>query len=1038
MQVTDQKHKKPSVWDQLDRIKSIGSQTRKANSLGDLHRVRKETNSQFWTPLWLSHYIWGLINQIIEPNERYTFLDNSVGAASLFRGADPDSHGLYGFDIDNDVIGSLKSAFMLRAREYQFENIRLERARIGKFSIATINPPFSINFDSPYLEANAVTHYGRYGRDTSARSDEYALAQALKSCQVVFAIVPRSVTKLFKRIEPRLEYVLKLPRDTFVDETVESVEVDLLVFGPRGSDSKPIEESISQGQEPFLINRIPVLPPLSSDNREAFLEDVSLKHRKPLVTTPVTGDTQVSLIPNDRKIDLKFRCGATEARVLNEIYEQPILSVENRKPIEGIEFVGEFRLLIDVIILQDDVEEALDFICNKIRSAGGNPVITTELRDRIKELQYEHERMSVPFSRYAYRKEAPIIQAKAKKLGLIDLRNKNSFVMKGESVSAKRTENGFEVTSQQGKFNCEHDTFFAYFDIGQDYADEGYWEQIHPPIRDKFPDEIAALEKRAIELGVMDWLTWRGYQGPDLIEIAFKDKGALVAWQMALGKTRLALALSFLLEGNSLILVKPRLVNEIRRELAKLGVPQEDFNIIESESDIENLKKVNIASYNTIKSRRTQSGKSIACLISDRIENCIADEGGLLANEHTAQTLAVKELNSKRNYIFDGTPQPNTCRELHIQACWIAGESRSYQPYGNKGVFIEKSLFYSPTEFRRGRDAFREDFVKFEWVTNEFIEEQKGAKREIPTINGANLHRFREWISPLMKRRVQLEPDVAAWVQFPVPIINPPTIVEWDAKHLEVYIKAVKWFEVWYEDYLQSLEEDGKVSNLTVILQKLEACFKAANVPDTLSGFCSPYLDLTSKQKAVIDFVCDQVTKGNRPIVFARSPKALKRMAIEIEKRGVSTLLFTGEETIEKRNQKLDAQLREGDVQSVLASIGVTCDGLNLEMLNTFIFYNRDFRGRSEFQAMYRLLRADQRNEVNGYFFHLPGSIDEYQAQLLDYKAMASEAGLDYGEQPPEDEFLSFDVFFKRFIQSLPELESMYHQIIKRGYRATA
>src|SRR5690606_32770694 len=120
------------------------------------------------------------------------------------------------------------------------------------------------------------------------------------------------------------------------------------------------------------------------------------------------------------------------------------------------------------------------------------------------------------------------------------------------------------------------------------------------------------------------------------------------------------------------------------------------------------------------------------------------------------------------------------------------------------------------------------------------------AKREVPKINGAFLGQFRAWLSPIVKRRVQQEPAVARYVKFPVPTLHEPISLDWDFEHLLLYIKAVEDFAQWYRDYAEAQNADGKALNLTIILARLEACFKAANVPSSVSGFAQPYVGLTS------------------------------------------------------------------------------------------------------------------------------------------------------------------------------------------------
>ena len=95
-------------------------------------------------------------------------------------------------------------------------------------------------------------------------------------------------------------------------------------------------------------------------------------------------------------------------------------------------------------------------------------------------------------------------------------------------------------------------------------------------------------------------------------------------------------------------------------------------------------------------------------------------------------------------------------------------------------------------------DRFRDDYVTLEWVTNEFSEQlQEGAKREVPAI--ANLPKYREMVSTLVKRRTTDEPMVSAYVRIPVPTER-DVIVEWDKEHLAFYLKVAEEFYGWYFD----------------------------------------------------------------------------------------------------------------------------------------------------------------------------------------------------------------------------------------------
>lgn len=1018
-------------WKKLDSIVSKGSTVTKASTLGGLHAKRQETLSQYFTPSWIVEFAWKSIEHCFNAAGVYGLFDNSVGSASMFRFADPEKHYLTGFDIDEALVN--ETSLMLSELGFDADVIcaDMSAVNLGRFSVSMINPPYSIPLDSPYLRPyEGVTHYGRHGENTSAMSDEYAVAQALEASNVVCAVVPRRVTKLFREIEPRLEAIYKLPADCFASETVKTVGVDLLIFG-RKEAKQLVERKIDINST--VNGELDHLSCVPFGVHSYRASAIGVENVEPVIDGQITLDNRVEMFAQDRSISLVFHDAATEGKVLNRIYQRTLTTKFRRKIPKNIKYSGEFKLNLDVIVLQDDPWAALKEVCRIIAMAGGIPIVSDQLKEKLSSMIVEHQNMTIPYSRTVYRKGAPSITGTARKLSTLNRYQRGAVVKRGDEVVATRADNGFEVRTSAGLFECAHDQFFDIFEVDEDALSEGYWEEIHPPIEEKYPREIAQLRERANQLGVLDWLTWSTFQQVDLLEVAFREKGGIVGWQMALGKTRLALALGLLLEGRSLIVVKSRLVPELQNELRKLKVDSNLYKIIRSENDVCDLRKLNIISYNKNKADIRGTQDILADRLRGKIENVIADEGGLLSKEHSLQTKAVWALGTQKNYIFDGTPMPNYARECLSLAEWAIGSAVSYQPYSSKGIYLTKELFNDGEGVLPGRDAFHDHYACIEWATNEFVDTGKGAKREMPKIKAENIGMFRDWLSPIIKRRVQQEPAVAVHCKFPIPILHEPTVVEWDTAHLKLYIEAVEKFKQWYVVYAKERFDNAKALNLTVILQQLEACFKAANAPHLVSGFASPYTQLTSKQVAVLDHVEELVSVGRRPIVFARTPAVLNRLGQELDKRGISHIVFTGEKTIEARTKELDEKIRNGDAEVMLAGINVTQDGLNLANLDSFIFYNRDFRAIAEFQAIYRLLRCDQEKEVHGYWYHLSGSVDEYMAQMVEWKSMAAEAGLDYGEQPDDDEFVHFNAFFYRFMNSHEDLQKLLSRKIGKA-----
>lgn len=1030
-----------SIWVKLDKLVSRGKSSGKAGSLGALHAHRGVTLSQFFTPAWVVEHAWQIIAQAIDPSQRYSVLDNSMGAASMYRCANPSNFELYGIDIDRELVANVIDCFNGSEFSTRFVTASMTDVKLGQFSIASINPPFSIQLDSQSMTAyEGITHFGKLGPNTSALSHEYALVQALSHCDIVAAVIPASFTQKIRSGEfpaidlNRLRAVLHLPNDCFSSESVAQFKTDLVIF------SKPFKKPLPQAfyksvlveaniDEHSPITQVKAIHCRAIPSVRPSIDVISMASSEPVIVTPPSDDKRVILRRAGRNIKLKFYDGGTEAKVLNRLMGEALVSTSQQRYPTATKYKGTYRLSIDVLVMQDDPFAALNQLCADIAQFGGVPVVDHQLTKGVAALMKEHKLKSTPFGRTVYRKGLPQVSGTANKTLLLNRTDRNSLVKKGEQVTASRTLNGYAVQTDKGLFECSTELFLSAFDIGGE-IDSGYWEEIHAPLKASFPQEIAKIEKQAVALGLDKLLTME-YQLEDCYELALMGS-AICGWEMALGKTRLEISLALLMKGTSLIVLKSRLIDEMMIELKALGVDMTLVNVIDSVHSARHLTKLNIISYETL--RRAVNRKcekfTYAHILKNNIQNLFADEGGCLTNTTTQQSVALYRVNAKNRIILDGTPCPNYPREMLALLHFVTNGAKSYMPYSNdaNGIHYSKWLIDSAKHQICGRKAYLDTFSSFEWATNEFFDTGVGAKREVPKVNQQNLGDFRGLISPFLKRRVQQEPAVSKHIKFPVPVLHEPIEIEWDFNHLVQYVSVLEDFAQWFQAYQEKMKGEEKACSLVVVLARLEACFQACNVPQNINPeVARPFNALTSKERACIELVKDEVAKGRRPIVFAKNPVVLHRLGAELTTAGISNLVFTGEETIKQRTNRLNDQIRQGDTQVMLASLGVTQDGLNLHQLNTFVFYNRSYMARAEFQGIYRLVRPKQMSDVYGYFLHLSGSIDEYMGQLIEWKQLASEAGLDFGEQP-EQEFKHFEHFIAAFLESIPALKEQIKQ----------
>ena len=170
----------------------------------------------------------------------------------------------------------------------------------------------------------------------------------------------------------------------------------------------------------------------------------------------------------------------------------------------------------------------------------------------------------------------------------------------------------------------------------------------------------------------------------------------------------------------------------------------------------------------------------------------------------------------------------------------------------------------------------------------------------------------------------------------------------------------------------------------------------------------------------MVERIKEVVATGQKVLTFCHSPKAVQRFAAELEKASIPTVVLHGEISQKQRTHDLRAEFRFGDTPALLATHGVARTGLNIPEASWVIFYDRDWSSTVERQAKARVLRPQQKNPVTVEYFMLPGSVDTYQAQMVEFKGEAADSGLDWATptHSPSD-FLHLDTVLGRFVDDI-------------------
>lgn len=1024
----------------LAAVQSLGQLDRGPGSLAGLHEARKRHLSQFFTPSSLAGLVWELASRAMPATDaqgmprRYSVLDNSVGSGRLLQFADPSIHKVGGIDVHAETIVLVKEVFAASGFGTDFHTGSMEAARPSGWSVAVLNPPFSIQFESPLLKGFASNTFGKFGPRTSARSDNYALEQALAAADVVVAILPRSMGDRLERgelcasgvNEHRLRAIFDLPTGTFREEGAE-VEVCVAAFGlpcKGGWAGRHALQSVDQ-PIPLTLAHWEV----RRGDSDARIRWKHLDDAQPAITLPVTGNKVVSVAHDGRRLRLKFQCGFTQARVLNAVLVKRNLSELDERLPRQYPYTGSSRLDLEAHLATGEPVQSIEALLADIRAADAEVEVAPGFWEHLRRRQRRSQRQATPLSHVVWDSlpaDAAKLEAVARKPVFTDPSDWFAWVIEpGTALQFVRQDDGKYVTrNEKGDTYCVTvDQLHHEFVVSADRPAEG-WREAHPGLLRAYPQLAGELRKRALGLGIDKWLSWK-FQLDDLVELLLKPQGSIAAWDTGLGKTRLAAAL-ILLSGvkHGLVSMDAYLVLEFAGKLAQLPIDRDEWQIIDEPSKLKSLKRINLISYERLRMPVAAGSKvTYAHRMRRRIGMLLADEGEILANAWSAQSAALWRISARRRYILSATPLPNYPRDSLPIMAFCGGDGTAAQPWGYHGPYMYEGLAKSAAHSQRGIDAFREEFVTLEWTSDEFAEDlRNGAKREVPKIG--NLAGYRAALAPHIKRRVTDEPAVQQYVKIPVPDFLHHT-VEFDDAHLGYYLTVAESFAEWWAQNQEAEGKGRKVSSLLKILLKIGAVVRANNNPQRLEKGSQVQWrgGLTAKQRFTLDRMETLVGQGEKVIVLCHSPVIVELFHREMAKRGVDAVRFHGGIPIARRYEAMDKGFRKGGVPLLLGTLQVTQAGMDLPQASRVLFYDRDWSYKAELQALRRALRPQTDHPVVVETVHHAGSIDDYQGQMCSFKKDAFRAGLDWATPELADaEFEHLGTIIGRFLSELAAL----------------
>jgi Helicase conserved C-terminal domain len=293
-------------------------------------------------------------------------------------------------------------------------------------------------------------------------------------------------------------------------------------------------------------------------------------------------------------------------------------------------------------------------------------------------------------------------------------------------------------------------------------------------------------------------------------------------------------------------------------------------------------------------------------------------------------------------------------------------------------------------------------------------------------------------LAPVLKRRIVAEPDVAKHFKAPV-CTTSVTTLDWDTPHLSYFLKVADEFSEKYRRMKSDAVQGKRNLNMVALLARISAVLKAGNQPSYGNDLFGSYAPLTSKERYLIERASKLAAEGRKILLYVDGPQMSERLAAELNQRGVHSVPFHGQQSIKARTRRMNAEFRYGPASVLVASYGTGQTGLNLYQANYVLLAVRGWNDKTERQAIARTLRPQQTEEVHAEFVHLAGSLDEYQAQVCQWKQVSEFEAIDLLE-PEEalDDYKHLDRIINEFVEGIATLRGKKSHELREELRNAA
>lgn len=319
------------------------------------------------------------------------------------------------------------------------------------------------------------------------------------------------------------------------------------------------------------------------------------------------------------------------------------------------------------------------------------------------------------------------------------------------------------------------------------------------------------------------------------------------------------------------------------------------------------------------------------------------DEGHRIGNLATQRTRAILQLQARQRLVISGTPMQNRSEEYF-------------------------SLFnFAVPGLLRNRPWFRAHFVN---------------KQGGDDIEASRMRLLGQLTAPFVRRTPKSE------VAEELPELTVKKfVVEISGAQRQLYetVRLRLDKEVRAEIAAKGLAR-SQIAVLAAILQLRQVC----SDPSLLTIPGADQIP-SAKLEALSALVAELVAGGHRPIIFSQWTEMLKRIGERLTRDGVSYELLTGKQSIHRR-KLAERNFRAGHVQTLLLSLKVGGEIIDLPEANNVILFDPWWNPLAEQQAIKRAHRQGQKNPVLALRMIVQGSVEEGVLAMGQRKAALAEA----------------------------------------------